>query len=72
MVSGDYYGVLPLGDHKLGICIADVSGKGVSAALLMANVQAAVRAYGNESQSPAQVCGKSIGFYAKTLQRGSS
>jgi sigma-B regulation protein RsbU (phosphoserine phosphatase) len=57
-VSGDYYDVLPLGDHKLGICIADVSGKGVSAALLMANVQAAVRAYANESQSPAQVCGK--------------
>jgi len=58
MVSGDYYDVLPLGDHKLGICIADVSGKGVSAALLMANVQAAVRAYANESESPAQVCGK--------------
>jgi len=57
-VSGDYYDVLPLGDHKLGICIADVSGKGVSAALLMANVQAAVRAYANESESPAQVCGK--------------
>jgi phosphoserine phosphatase RsbU/P len=58
MVSGDYYDVLPFGDHKLGICIADVSGKGVSAALLMANVQAAVRAYANESESPAQVCGK--------------
>jgi len=58
MVSGDYYDVLPLGDHKLGICIADVSGKGVSAALLMANVQAAVRAYASESESPAQVCGK--------------
>jgi sigma-B regulation protein RsbU (phosphoserine phosphatase) len=57
-VSGDYYDVLPLGDHKLGICIADVSGKGVSAALLMANVQAAVRAYASESESPAQVCGK--------------
>ena len=58
MVSGDYYDVLPLSDHKLGICIADVSGKGVSAALLMANVQAAVRAYASESESPAQVCGK--------------
>jgi sigma-B regulation protein RsbU (phosphoserine phosphatase) len=58
MVSGDYYDVLRFGDHKLGICIADVAGKGVSAALLMANVQAAVRAYANESESPAQVCGK--------------
>jgi phosphoserine phosphatase RsbU/P len=57
-VSGDYYDVLRLGDHRLGICIADVVGKGVSAALLMANVQAAVRAFASDSQSPAQVCGK--------------
>ena len=57
-VSGDYYDVLSLGDHRLGICIADVAGKGVSAALLMANVQAAVRAFASGSASPAQVCGK--------------
>ncbi len=57
-VSGDYYDVLRLGDHRLGICIADVVGKGVSAALLMANVQAAVRAFASGSESPAQVCAK--------------
>ncbi|HME58467.1 MAG TPA: PP2C family protein-serine/threonine phosphatase [Terracidiphilus sp.] len=57
-VSGDYYDVLRLGEHRLGICIADVVGKGVSAALLMANVQAAVRAFASDSKSPAQVCGK--------------
>ena len=57
-VSGDYYDVLRLGDHQLGICIADVVGKGVSAALLMANVQAAVRAFASASESPAQVCVK--------------
>ena len=57
-VSGDYYDVLRLGDHRLGICIADVVGKGVSAALLMANVQAAVRAFASDSESPAQVCAK--------------
>jgi sigma-B regulation protein RsbU (phosphoserine phosphatase) len=57
-VSGDYYDVLRLGAHRLGICIADVAGKGVSAALLMANVQAAVRAFASESESPARVCGK--------------
>ncbi len=57
-VSGDYYDVLRLGDHRLGICIADVVGKGVSAALLMANVQAAVRAFANNSESPAGVCAK--------------
>jgi sigma-B regulation protein RsbU (phosphoserine phosphatase) len=57
-VSGDYYDVLRLGDHRLGICIADVVGKGVSAALLMANVQAAVRAFARDSESPALLCGK--------------
>lgn len=57
-VGGDYYDVLRLGDHRLGICIADVVGKGVSAALLMANVQAALRAFASDSESPAQVCGK--------------
>lgn len=58
MVSGDYYDVFRLGGNKLGICIADVVGKGISAALLMANVQAAVRAYASNSESPANLCGK--------------
>jgi phosphoserine phosphatase RsbU/P len=57
-VSGDYYDVLKLSDRRLGICIADVVGKGVSAALLMANVQAAVRAFASDLESPAGVCGK--------------
>ena len=57
-VGGDYYDVLRLGDRRLGICIADVVGKGVSAALLMANVQAAVHAFANESESPASLCTK--------------
>ena len=55
-VSGDYYDVLRLDAHRLGICIADVAGKGVSAALLMANVQAAVRAFADSSGNPAEMC----------------
>ena len=58
VVSGDYYDVFKLGTHKLGICVADVVGKGVSAALLMANVQAAVHAFASESESAAWLCGK--------------
>ncbi len=57
-VSGDYYDVLKLDGHRLAVCIADVAGKGVSAELLMANVQAAVRAFASGSESPAEVCGK--------------
>jgi sigma-B regulation protein RsbU (phosphoserine phosphatase) len=45
-----------LTDDKLAICIADVAGKGVSAALLMANVQAAVRAFASETAPPSRVC----------------
>jgi sigma-B regulation protein RsbU (phosphoserine phosphatase) len=43
VVSGDYYDFLKLGDSKLGLAIADISGKGISAALLMASLQAALR-----------------------------
>jgi len=57
-VGGDYYDVIRLGGHRLGICIADVVGKGVSAALLMANVQAAVHAFASDTGSPAALCAK--------------
>jgi sigma-B regulation protein RsbU (phosphoserine phosphatase) len=42
-VSGDYYDFLPLGVHELGLAVADICGKGISAALLMANLQATLR-----------------------------
>jgi sigma-B regulation protein RsbU (phosphoserine phosphatase) len=58
VVGGDYFDVLRLGKNRLAICIADVVGKGVSAALLMANVQAAVRAFARDSESPAWVCSR--------------
>jgi phosphoserine phosphatase RsbU/P len=44
-VSGDYYDFLPLGEEKLGIAVGDISGKGISAALLMATIHSAVRVY---------------------------
>jgi sigma-B regulation protein RsbU (phosphoserine phosphatase) len=43
MVSGDYYDFLALGPGRAGIALADISGKGISAALLMASLQAALR-----------------------------
>ena len=42
-VGGDYYDFLEITDHSLGFVLADVSGKGVPAALLMANLQASFR-----------------------------
>jgi phosphoserine phosphatase RsbU/P len=55
-VSGDYFDVLKLGESRLALCIADVSGKGVPAALLMANVQTSLRASVRDLNSPARVC----------------
>ncbi len=43
VVSGDYYDFVNLGHSRLGMAIADISGKGISAALLMASLQAALR-----------------------------
>lgn len=43
VVSGDYYDFLPLGPGRLGIALADISGKGISSALIMASLQAALR-----------------------------
>ena len=43
-VGGDYYDFIPIDDARLGILIADVSGKGVSASLLMASLRAALHA----------------------------
>jgi sigma-B regulation protein RsbU (phosphoserine phosphatase) len=53
-MGGDYYDLLKLGDHELAVCIGDVAGKGMPAALLMSGLQAAVRA--SASNSPRDLC----------------
>lgn len=42
-IGGDYYDFLALDDEQIGICVADVAGKGISAALVMSVVQASLR-----------------------------
>lgn len=42
-VGGDYYDFIPIGEEDYVICIGDVSGKGIGAAMLMANFQATLR-----------------------------
>jgi phosphoserine phosphatase RsbU/P len=58
VVGGDYFDVLKLSDNKIGVCIGDVVGKGISAALLMANLQASFRALVSEEVSPSALMGK--------------
>ena len=55
-VSGDYFDFLPLGGNRLGLALGDISGKGISAALLMATLHSAVRSLMMlPAQSPAAV-----------------
>jgi len=53
-VGGDFYDVFRRGD-QIGIVVGDVVGKGVAAALLMANLVGALRAYADRDQTPAEV-----------------
>ena len=55
-VGGDYYDVLAFDDGTVGLCIADVAGKGMPAALLMSNLQAAVRGLASPLLPPDGLC----------------
>jgi sigma-B regulation protein RsbU (phosphoserine phosphatase) len=54
--SGDYYDVIGLDEQRLALCIGDVAGKGMPAALLMSSLQAAVKAVAPIQTSPQTVC----------------
>jgi sigma-B regulation protein RsbU (phosphoserine phosphatase) len=58
VVGGDYFDVLKFSEKKIGVCIGDVAGKGISAALLMANLQASFRAFASDAVSPGTLVGK--------------
>ena len=57
-VGGDYFDVLALAPREMAICLADVSGKGITAALLMANLQALVRGFASDCSGPGALCQK--------------
>ena len=54
-LGGDYYDVFLLDETHLGFCVADASGKGVPAALLMSNLQAGLRSLADSSTGPAEI-----------------
>ena len=57
-VSGDYLGAFKLSENRAALCVADVAGKGFPAALLMSNMQAALKSFASESISPSDLCTK--------------
>jgi len=67
VVGGDYFDVLPFGDEDCGLCIADVAGKGLPAAMLMSNLQAAVRGLASDSLAPADLCARLNGLLCRNM-----
>lgn len=68
-VSGDYYDFISLGPSRLAIALADISGKGISAALLMASLQAALRSQAQIAghADPAELVGRlNAGMFKNT------
>ncbi len=57
-VGGDYFDVMKFSEHHSALCIADVAGKGMPAALLMSNVQAVLKSFANEAAAPGELCGR--------------
>jgi sigma-B regulation protein RsbU (phosphoserine phosphatase) len=58
IVGGDYFDVIKLSENTVSVCIADVCGKGLPAAMMMSNLQAAVRVHATERMRPGELCGK--------------
>ncbi|MGZ8831559.1 MAG: PP2C family protein-serine/threonine phosphatase, partial [Thermoanaerobaculia bacterium] len=69
-VGGDYYDLLRLSDTQLAVCIGDVAGKGMPAALLMSALQAAVRASAAPGVSPLEVCERVRRVIVQSLSGG--
>jgi sigma-B regulation protein RsbU (phosphoserine phosphatase) len=69
-VGGDYFDVIQLDENRLGICVGDVAGKGLTASLLMANLQAAFRAYATPEAAPSAVCAKLNAFICGNVAPG--
>jgi len=68
-VGGDCFDTLPFGGG-LGVSIADIAGKGLPAALLMSNLQAAVRAFAQDTAGPSSICGSVNRLLCKNMTSG--
>jgi sigma-B regulation protein RsbU (phosphoserine phosphatase) len=57
-VGGDYFDVMKFSERHTALCIADVAGKGMPAALLMSNVQAVLKSFASDVAEPGELCGR--------------
>ena len=66
-VGGDYYDLLPLSETRMGVLVADVSGKGTSAALYMAELKGLVLSLSRIYDSPARLLGEANRILAANM-----
>jgi sigma-B regulation protein RsbU (phosphoserine phosphatase) len=57
-IGGDYYNVVRINHRQTALCIADVAGKGLPGALLMSNLQAALKPLVREEMRPRELCNR--------------
>ena len=70
-VGGDYFDYIPLDDDRLGLCVGDVSGKGLPASLMMANVQATLRGQAPWSETVSACVGRVNTLMCPRIRKGS-
>ena len=58
VVGGDYFDVLNFNERYTALCVADVAGKGMPAALLMSNMQAVLKSFASDMVSPGELCAR--------------
>ncbi len=68
-VGGDYYDAIPVSDGSVLYVLADVSGKGISAALYTTTVQTAIRIYATETQDPRELVQRLDSYVRGQLRR---
>ncbi|MFQ5568610.1 MAG: PP2C family protein-serine/threonine phosphatase [Rhodothermales bacterium] len=69
-VGGDYFDYIPLDEDRLGVCVGDVSGKGLPASLLMANVQATLRGQAPWSPTAKTCLERANKLLCKSIRKG--
>ncbi len=69
-VGGDFYDFITLGPHRLAVIVGDVSGKGVSSAMVVSAALSAIRFAAESHQTPAEILGLANRRLAVDLQRG--
>jgi sigma-B regulation protein RsbU (phosphoserine phosphatase) len=69
-VGGDFYDVLPMGGGRVGLLVADASGKGLAGALLMVEARAMIRAMASMTSSPREILAGVNRILLRDLEKG--